>query len=639
MGHEVLHTVGGIARRRRVPLRGTSRQRRIRELVSPAKPRLAGLSSPELPVLVLAALALAAAGGERMSEGSVISGTPDVALMLRASVVSALILGGLLIQVSPARRQIGRLLLAVAVIPCLSLINVSQHVASFSIGVLALALTPVLFALVMLAFPTGRIESSLERKFIGAGVSVTLLLGFALSVVPRHAPQSPLVSSVLAPTLGDGGYPQLADGPTHNVLAWVVWAAALIVTAGTAVLMVSRASRANPRMRGLLAPMGTLAVLYGAAVAVCAITAALGNRGSARYGLELTNVATAVAIPLAIMLGVAVERMSLGRVLAGFVSNLGTEPACNVQAAMASTLNDPQLRIYYRREGTGPFLDAAGRRRLPAPSESRRQTAIGGDGRPAAVVDYDANLSGQEEFIRAAAATALLWVEQERLVTDLAAAKSNLEVSRLRLSRAADEERRQIQRDLHDGAQQHLIGMHIKLELALESMEAAPARSAGLLAEVGEEMSETARDLRRLASKVFPPTLKEYGLVDALASAIRTMGLSVNLEPHAVGRHPPEVEMQVYFVCLEGLQNIGKHCGPGVAATLRIWAVRRWLFFELRDNGPGFEEGSSEDGIGMQNMHDRLSSIGGWLSVVGRPGTGTVLKGVAPARLAHGPLR
>jgi signal transduction histidine kinase len=612
MGQRYLQPVGGSVARGAL---GSLRRRRV-----PASIRLfargkwasrfvAGLSTPDVRVLVLAGLALAAAGGEQMRESIVDDGRLDVALMLRTAVVVALALGGIAIQLSSNRQRIGRLLLAAAVIPGISLLNASHEFIEFSIGVLALSLTPALFSFLMLALPAGRIDSPLERKFVGASACAALLLGIAVSLAPRQA-----------------------------VPSWLMQGAAVVTAVGTALLMVRRAYRVNPRVRGLLAPMVTLAVLYGAVAIAYVIVRALGPLATARDGLQIANVATALAIPVAILLGLAVERMSLGRVLASFVSSLGKEPASNVQAAMAATLNDPMLRIYYRRDGTGEFVDATGRCRLPAPTASRRQTVIGGRGRPAAVVDYDANLSGQEEFLRAAAATALLRIEQERLVADLAAASANLEASQLRLSQTADEERQKIQRDLHDGAQQHLIGMHVKLELALQSLAAEPARSAGLLVEVEEQMDETARDLRSLATKVFPPTLKEYGLVDALASAIRTMGLAVHLEARSIGRHPPEVEMQLYFVCLEGLQNIGKHCGPGVAATLRIWAVRSRLFFELRDMGPGFDQSAVTDGLGLGNMADRLSSIGGRLTVVGRPGHGTVVKGVVPARMAPGPL-
>ena len=555
----------------------------------------------DLRLVVLAGVALAAAGGERMHQAIVEHGRFEVALTLRVSVAVAMILGGIAIQLFSSQRRIGLILLAAAIVPCLSLLNATHPFVGFSFGWLALALTPALFSVSMLAFPTGRIDSPLERRFIGASLYAALLVGLAVSVAPGHT------------------------GPS-----WVLLASTLFITMGTALLIAGRASRVNPGLRGLFAPMVTLAVLYAGLTVAYVIAHELGWREAARDGYEIATLATALAIPLAVVVGRAIERMSLGRALAGFVSSLGREPASTVQVGMAETLNDPLLRIYYRDQETGEFLDTEDRRRLPAPIASRRRTVIAGRGGPDVLVDHDAELSGQQEFLRAAAATALLRVEREQLVAELASSRSKLEASHLRLTRAADEERRRIQRDLHDGAQQHLIGMHIKLELALDSLEAEPARSAGLLVEVGRQMGEAERDLRSLATHVFPPTLKEYGLVDALASAIRTMGLAVHLEAPSVGRQPPEVEMQVYFACLEALQNIAKHCGPEVTATLQIWTVDRQLCFELRDTGPGFERGTVGDGLGLENMADRLATIGGSLSVVGRPGEGTVVEGVAP---------
>jgi signal transduction histidine kinase len=174
--------------------------------------------------------------------------------------------------------------------------------------------------------------------------------------------------------------------------------------------------------------------------------------------------------------------------------------------------------------------------------------------------------------------------------------------------------------------------MHMKLEVAVETMEEAPARSAALLAEIGEELGQTAEDLRSLAANVYPPSLREYGLLDALRSAIRRMGADVRVEAHGVNRHPREVETQLYFVCLEALQNMVKHGGPGVTATLRMWESKRWLLVELRDAGVGFDPERVDSGSGLRNMQDRLHTIGGHLTV--RPGvdSGTLIWAVVPIR-------
>jgi signal transduction histidine kinase len=126
--------------------------------------------------------------------------------------------------------------------------------------------------------------------------------------------------------------------------------------------------------------------------------------------------------------------------------------------------------------------------------------------------------------------------------------------------------------------------------------------------------------------------LREHGLLGALRSAIRRMGIAVRLEAHGLNRYPREIETQLYFVCLEALQNMSKHGGPGVTATLRMWEVKRWLYLELRDTGIGFDSARVESGSGLPNMQDRLDSIGGRLTVVSGAGDGTLIRAVVPIR-------
>src|SRR5262249_41246182 len=157
--------------------------------------------------------------------------------------------------------------------------------------------------------------------------------------------------------------------------------------------------------------------------------------------------------------------------------------------------------LYYRPGGDG----ASGAQRLPQVRSGERCLAVvESDGDAVAIIDFDANLADQVEFIRAVGKSAVIWLAKEELSTELALSRQSLEASRSRLSRMADEERQRIQRDIHDGAQQHLIAMHLKLELALEAF-GEPSRCAHLLAEIGDEMGRTSSDLRALASNVFPP--------------------------------------------------------------------------------------------------------------------------------------
>src|SRR5204862_2200453 len=139
--------------------------------------------------------------------------------------------------------------------------------------------------------------------------------------------------------------------------------------------------------------------------------------------------------------------------------------------------------------------------------------------------------------------------------------------------------------------------------LALEQRCEHPGRCADLIAKIVQEQVDTANDRRCLSSYLFPPALTEYCLVGALASAVRRMEGEVRFETHRVGRHPAAIETAVYFVCLEGLQNISKHGGADANASLRLWEAHQWLFLELGDYGAGFSPKAVKAGSGLQNMH------------------------------------
>jgi signal transduction histidine kinase len=589
----------------------------------------AGAVSPRIQWL--AVVALGAAGAAWVGYQTATNpraGPPHAAVLLRVAIILTLILSGLYAHVSRNQRSMGRLLLVAGFFSCLWLLNGSSGQIAFSVGFLASGLAPGLFCYLMLAFPSGRVKSRLERRFIMTSTGIMAFV-WALAVFSQSQPvlSTPLLRCAPhCPNALSLGLPDAHDG-----LAVLLRTAWLVIAAGTALLVVRRARRATAHFRLLLLPM--VAVAVANALLIPAFMISKLDHWQSATALGVAYVATALAIPLAIFVGLAMERLSLGGVLAQFVAALGTPPGQNVQSAMASTLNDPKLRIFYRRGGSAEFVDADGEPLLePSEGGDRRQTVIESAGQALAVVDFDANLSDQEDFIKATGKSAAIWLEKERLAAELAASMSSLEASRVRLARTADEERRRIQRDLHDGSQQHLIAMHLKLELALEAIAADPARCARLLAEIGEEMGETASDLRSLTSDVFPPTLREYGLVDALRSAIRRMGIRARLEAHGVGRQPAETETQVYFVCLEALQNMSKHGGPGATATLRLWQDKRRLYFVLRDSGVGFDPEAVEAGRGLLNMRDRLEAVGGRLRIRSSDGCGTAIGGVVPVR-------
>jgi len=205
-----------------------------------------------------------------------------------------------------------------------------------------------------------------------------------------------------------------------------------------------------------------------------------------------------------------------------------------------------------------------------------------------------------------------------------------LQASRGRLVAAADAERRRIERDLHDGAQQHLVAIAIKAKLIEQLTDKDPARALQLTHQLQQDASSALDEIRSLAHGIYPPLLSSGGLSEALPSACRRAPVSASVEVNGVGRHPAEVESAVYFCCLEALQNVAKYAGGGAEASVHVWKDDGQLLFEVVDSGAGFEEQEAGKGVGLTNMKDRLGAVGGILEVESAPGKGTRIRGSVP---------
>ncbi|MFI6484384.1 histidine kinase [Nonomuraea sp. NPDC050663] len=222
-------------------------------------------------------------------------------------------------------------------------------------------------------------------------------------------------------------------------------------------------------------------------------------------------------------------------------------------------------------------------------------------------------------------------------LAELRRRNEELQASRLRIVTAADASRRAIERDLHDGAQQHLAALSVKLGLAAELLRQQPATLPALLEELRDDVRQANAAVRELAHGIYPPLLRNHGLGQALRSVARRVALPYSVEVCTAERYPEQVEAAVYFCCLEAVQNAGKHAGEGASVRVRVWADPAVLRFTVSDDGRGFEPGS-ESGHGFVNMADRLGAIGGALQVEAAPGAGTVVRGEIPlTRLAGWP--
>jgi signal transduction histidine kinase len=205
-----------------------------------------------------------------------------------------------------------------------------------------------------------------------------------------------------------------------------------------------------------------------------------------------------------------------------------------------------------------------------------------------------------------------------------------LQLSRRRIVTAADESRRRIERNLHDGAQQHLVALAVKVGLARQLVESDPATVMTMLEELRSDVQTTLAELRELAHGIYPPLLRDRGLAEALRTAANRAALPTEVTSEGIERYPTETEAAVYFCCLEAMQNAGKHAGEGASITVTITGDERHLDFTVADDGAGFDPAIAVDGHGFVNMRDRLGAVGGTLTVESSPGSGTKIIGRIP---------
>ena len=228
---------------------------------------------------------------------------------------------------------------------------------------------------------------------------------------------------------------------------------------------------------------------------------------------------------------------------------------------------------------------------------------------------------------------------KERLVRDLATQAGpvlrnvllleDLRESRRRIVAAQDEERRKLERNLHDGAQQQLVALTVRVKLARSLVDRDPAKAAEMLDDLQRTTTDALEDLRDLARGIYPPLLADQGLPTALEAQARKASVPTSVAADGVGRYPQEIESAVYFCTLEALNNVAKYANAA-AAEVRLSQENGVLSFRVHDDGRGFDAGAARSGTGLQGMADRIDAIGGDLRVESAPGMGTTVTGRIP---------
>jgi signal transduction histidine kinase len=288
----------------------------------------------------------------------------------------------------------------------------------------------------------------------------------------------------------------------------------------------------------------------------------------------------------------------------------------------------------------GSFRPAA---TMPSDDVDRASVGAAGDDLPALGADHAAPVRHQGELLGALAVTMPandpIDRARERIVDDLAAQAGavlrnvrlieELRASRQRIVAAQDEERRKIERNLHDGAQQQLVALSVKQRMAATLLARDAERAGALLEEIQTDTTEALETLRDLARGIYPPLLADRGLAAALEAQSRKAAVPVRVEGDGVGRHAPEQEAAIYFCCLEALQNVAKYADAR-EAVVSLAESDGWLRFTVRDDGRGFDAAATTMGTGVQGMADRLDALGGKLEIRSEPGGGTEVAGEIP---------
>jgi signal transduction histidine kinase len=551
---------------------------------------------------------------------------PGIAVEIRVVMIAALVAAGTYAQTSRMQARMGGLLIVAGLLASLWLLNGSSDRGPFSVGAVFTGVMPLVFAYLILAHPTGHLRSRAELRFLmssGGVMAVLWLLSIAMTAQPPL--KTPLIQcSPHCPdnlfSVGSASEPIMAV-QAAIVLAW------LAVTCSTPVLVARRARAASAPVRRSLTPIWITA----SAAAVLLVASMLLHVAGlhAWTTLGACYVALVALLPVAILLGLGSERAFMGQALAEFVNELARIPEADPEALMAAALRDPSLKVAYLRPGQGTYVDSAGAAIRDVPDD-KAITWIERDRRPVAVVMYNHDLAGYERFVHAAGAAALIRLEKTQAEADLKASTADLASSRIRLMDMAHAERRRLERDLHDGVQQHLVGLRIKLDMAAETFKEDPTRGERALASVGRQMDDVLQELRQLARGIYPSLLHECGLPEALRSAARSSPLAVSVRAPEIGRYPEELEIAVYFCCLEAIQNVVKHAGRDATAIVTLSRDGPHLTFEVHDTGVGFDPDDGEAGSGLVNMRDRIEAVGGVLEVTGRRGRGASVRGRVP---------
>jgi signal transduction histidine kinase len=491
----------------------------------------------------------------------------------------------------------------------------------FSVGILLSNLFVVTAIHLVLAFPTGRLETRFDRWLVGVSYAIVTVgfLPFVLASGTGEFGCTTCPENVFA----------VASDPYFAMdwlkgLAWCGVGFALVVI----VRLIQRWRQASPPLRRTVTPVYIAGGLLEGILGVVLFLEVTNLAGD-----DVTDVFFYSAlipfglVPFLFLAGLVKGKVLRGTGLGHLVHRLGPGAGPGeLRAALAEALGDPSVELAYWLPDSAQYVDAEGRT-VVLPPPGRGVTEVQHNGRRIAAIVHDPTLLDDPELVHAAGAAAALALENERLEAELRAKVEELRASRKRLVDVSLSQRRQLERDLHDGAQQRLVSLALSLRLARERLGGDPDEAQRLLERSSAELEEALKELRELARGIHPAVLTDRGLGAAVEALAHRAPVPVELGDLPDGRYPEHVELAAYFVVSEALTNVAKYASAS-QAKIAVEQENGHLKVEVRDDGVGGVR--LERGTGLRGLAARLESIDGRLDVESEPGRGTAVRAVIP---------
>ncbi len=526
----------------------------------------------------------------------------------------SLIAGGLVAQRLRLERRIGLVLIAIGFA---WLATFLQYAGSSLVATLGIAVENVYlvgFVWLVLAFPTGRLGSRRDQALVAAAVLLATIVEWAWLLVARKP----------CGGCGPNAFQVWNSSRLADAILAIQRGLGVVLSLVTIAIVVRRWRTATPVRRRQAAP-----VLWAGALLLAALTASVVNDligaplgDAADFGVA----ATLALLPIAVVVVLLRRRLDRATV-ASLVVELGAaQPMPDLQQLLSRTLRDPTLRVGYWLDDRKQFAQRDGQAIELASAAADGVTMIERDGRRIAALVHDPALRERRELVESVSAVVALRLDNERLEAELRARARELEASRARLVEATDSERRRLERDLHDGAQQQLISVAMTLGLA-RARERSGGAVADLLGEAQAALERALGELRQLCRGLLPPLLRERGLEAALRDLCRRAPVRNHITV-AEGLPPiaPSAEAALFFVLSEGLANAAKHAHAS-NVEIALGPAGHGLLLSIEDDGRG---GADPSGFGLRGLADRLGALGGHFAVGPAPVRGTRLEAWVP---------